>query len=439
MLDKHRSKSFWSGLDLDGHSDEHSLEWLNAIIQLVYPRFNKAMQADVLPMVQQEVTSKAQALSGVSAITITSFDFGETPPVVGPLDVSRRSVLTGSGQAAPAKMQWESNCNINMKVSTRVKEFTMGLTKLSEGHVARWAQGPEGPRRHVMPNGAGKGQQHVLRDKDLVIARLSKALQESKGARSRGAQALRPEAEGDGPDQTRLAEIAVSPRQLGLPADRERDGIKGGLVSSKPRAARAQHWATRVGALRGRMDKRDQATKSIKQQRAEVAQELQEARRVARVLANEWAELEVHRRSCYETLVPALDLPVGKLGDLLAPAGADGMLRASVAKSFEALRDLEKKAEGGRSASSGAQLPPPRQRVPSREGRVTADATAVPMGAGDLEELDAFHREFLDSGPLQEEGQIMAAVKHWATAADNAKRQRKTAREHAAAAGAASA
>jgi len=132
MLDKHRSKSFWSGLDLDGHSDEHSLEWLNAIIQLVYPRFNKAMQADVLPMVQQEVTSKAQALSGVSAITITSFDFGETPPVVGPLDVSRRSVLTGSGQAIEIrwKMQWESNCNINMKVSTRVKEFTMGLTKL---------------------------------------------------------------------------------------------------------------------------------------------------------------------------------------------------------------------------------------------------------------------------------------------------------------------
>jgi hypothetical protein len=132
-LEQRRKKSFWSGLELDEQSDEHSLEWINAIIEVGYPRFNKAMQADILPMVQQEVTTKAQALSGVAAITITSFDFGEQPPMVGPLDVARRTVTMGSGQAVEIrwKMNWESNCNINMKVSTAFRDFEMGLTKLT--------------------------------------------------------------------------------------------------------------------------------------------------------------------------------------------------------------------------------------------------------------------------------------------------------------------
>jgi len=132
-LDEQRSQSFWSGLESDDQSEEHTLEWLNAIIEVVYPRFNKAMRAEILPMVQQEVTSKITGLSGVSAITINSFDFGSTPPVVGPLDVSKRSVATGNGQAIEIrwKLRWESDCDINMKIATTFKEFTMGLTKLS--------------------------------------------------------------------------------------------------------------------------------------------------------------------------------------------------------------------------------------------------------------------------------------------------------------------
>lgn len=132
-LDEQRSQSFWSGLESDGQGEEHTLEWLNAIIEEVYPRFNKAMRAEILPMVQQEVTSKITGLSGVSAITINSFDFGAVPPVVGPLDVSKRSVATGNGQAIEIrwKMRWKSDCDINMKIATTFKEFTMGLTKLS--------------------------------------------------------------------------------------------------------------------------------------------------------------------------------------------------------------------------------------------------------------------------------------------------------------------
>jgi len=132
-LDELRSQSFWSGLESDDQSEEHTLEWLNAIIKEVYPRFNKAMRAEILPMVQQEVTSKITGLSGVSAITINSFDFGSTPPVVGPLDVSKRSVATGNGQAIEIrwKLRWDSDCDINMKIQTTFKEFTMGLTKLS--------------------------------------------------------------------------------------------------------------------------------------------------------------------------------------------------------------------------------------------------------------------------------------------------------------------
>ncbi|CAK0825361.1 unnamed protein product, partial [Prorocentrum cordatum] len=307
--------------------------------------------------------------------------------------------------------------------------------------------------------GAGKGQlavsQQVLRDKDAEILRLKQALQDNKLKEATGGSALLPEADAaNDPEHKRLNEIAASLRQLGTPSEAilikaksdliaERDAIKSKLVSSKPYAAQVQHWTTRIEAIQLQEAKQQKTIASLQEQQADIAAQLAQAEKLASELATERMDLEAQRHAVatkgpvpvpgqfnLTTMVPALDLSVQQLGELLSGVGADETLKGVVEKSFAALRELKTKAEAKPPAAPPTA--PPRADMPSAEEVRAADTTAVPMDTDDIEELKAYYRDITGSEPPEEEDQIRAAAKRWIAAAENYAKKRRVGQDDAA-------
>jgi hypothetical protein len=130
----HRQEHFWS--EVEQHLDEvqtkgHSLQWMNDILRKTYPLFVKALQKQIQPILQEELTAKAATVGQISSVTVQRFHFGDTPPQIGPLDVKKRPVIHGCGEAVDIimKVEWETACNIDLQVKTSLKTFTMGITK----------------------------------------------------------------------------------------------------------------------------------------------------------------------------------------------------------------------------------------------------------------------------------------------------------------------
>ena len=229
----------------------------------------------------------------------------------------------------------------------------------------------------------------------------------------------------------------------------ERDQIKEKVVSAKPYAAQVQHYTTKIDGLQAQLQKRKDKVSSLERERDELQVQISDVNVEITSMQVELAELEHQRHQIaiqapspapsaaaectLKAMVPALDLPVEKLGEMLTALGADSVLCQSISTNFDALRELKKKAA---EAAPAPATPKPQQPhgFPSQEEQQAAEQSAVPMDTDDIETLKEFYRTFMGEEPPPEEEQIRAAAKRWAAASANMAKRRRVAKEQSGAA-----
>ncbi|CAK0856070.1 unnamed protein product [Prorocentrum cordatum] len=168
--------------------------------------------------------------------------------------------------------------------------------------------------------------------------------------------------------QGRLAEIASLLRALGSSTDpaimgarealsKEREAIKLRIVEAKPFAGQLHHYTTRIDALVQAKDKRQAALQDLQEQRKRLDDRITETEGQIAEITAEVQELEALRwkvsakaptaapgECSLRALVPAVDISVEKMGEMLQGLGADDQLAQSVATVFSQLRALADKA-----------------------------------------------------------------------------------------------
>ncbi|CAK0821760.1 unnamed protein product, partial [Prorocentrum cordatum] len=251
--------------------------------------------------------------------------------------------------------------------------------------------------------------------------------------------------------QGRLAEIASLLRALGSSTDpaimgarealsKEREAIKLRIVEAKPFAGQLHHYTTRIDALVQAKDKRQAALQDLQEQRQRLDDRITETEGQIAEITAEVQELEALRwkvsakaptaapgECSLRTLVPAVDISVEKMGEMLQGLGADDQLAQSVATVFSQLRALaDKAAAAGSDAapapghpegdSSSAASPSGPANMPTEGQQQAAQDRPVPMDTDDLDELREFLRNATGEDPPQEEALVREAIKRMATA-----------------------
>ncbi|CAK0826213.1 unnamed protein product, partial [Prorocentrum cordatum] len=140
--------------------------------------------------------------------------------------------------------------------------------------------------------------------------------------------------------------LAAKAPTSGLEA--ERAAIKSRIIGSKPHSAQMHHFTTRIDELAKSSFQQEKALATLEAQKVELEPKIESVQKSIKGLTTDIAELE-HQRfqvsvqlptplpEAYtlKTMVPALDLPVDKLGKLFESAGADTNLLNQATACFE--------------------------------------------------------------------------------------------------------
>ena len=195
-----------------------------------------------------------------------------------------------------------------------------------------------------------KKQQELLKDKDRQLTKLREQLREAKG------QGPEQETQADtvGPDQQRLASIAASLKMLGdnhEPAfqaartalQEERDGIKTRIVRSKPFTGQMHHYTARIETLERQRAEQQASVVDLQRQRAQLDEEIQQLENAVAEVAKDIVDLQHQRwqvsaqaptatpdHFTLKAMVPALEIPVDKLGEMLKGLGADTAMSGGI-------------------------------------------------------------------------------------------------------------
>ncbi|CAK0895988.1 unnamed protein product [Prorocentrum cordatum] len=194
-----------------------------------------------------------------------------------------------------------------------------------------------------------------LKAKDLEIAKLREQVLAAKNGQAVDTDTK----DKTDTDQKRLNEISQTLRALGNltgPAvvaareslEAERTAIKSKIVSSKPHSAQVHHYTTRIDELLKSRLQQEETLADLEIQKVEPEAKVEGAKKFIHTLATGTTDLE-HQRFAVsaqlstplpesyslKTMVPALDLPVDKLGQLFVLAGADATLLDQAKSTFE--------------------------------------------------------------------------------------------------------
>jgi len=185
----------------------------------------------------------------------------------------------------------------------------------------------------------------------------------------------------------------------------------------------------------------------LQRQRAQLDEEIQQLENAVAEVAKDIVDLQHQRwqvsaqaptatpdHFTLKAMVPALEIPVDKLGEMLKGLGADTAMSGGILQCFDVLRDLAAKQEakskaehekkegdpvpGTPGVSRGPDMPDPAKQA-------EAQSRSVPMDTDDIDTLRDFLREATASEPPAEEQDVREAVKRMAAAAETLAKRRK--------------
>ncbi|CAK0818757.1 unnamed protein product, partial [Prorocentrum cordatum] len=290
---------------------------------------------------------------------------------------------------------------------------------------------------------------------DREIARLRERLRAGSSQESSGSSpAASAHDDDDDEDQARLAEIAGLPKQLGDCADPaitkarqglhgERDGIKAKIVRSEQHAGQLHHYTARIGALEKQRVHQQQLPDKYRAQQKGLEANIGKVEKCLSDLAADIQEMDTQRWQVsakasaaspgafsLKATVPALDLPIDKLGEMLKSRGADDTVSGSVTACFTALRELKpRKQEDNVKAHVETECPRPADS-PSQQQRPVAQQEShdylAHMDSDDIDDLRDFVKEAMGTSAPSGNEQVREAVKRFAAAAEQLAKRRRT-------------